>query len=511
MNKIIKILSSRLVTWALLMLLQIIWIISLFLVLDQQYSYIGYGISTIAVLIVLFVVNKTYNPSYKLAWSILILAIPVFGVPLYFLFGYSEITKKNRRILSDKHENATSDLQEAKNTFTKLSSFSRGASKQALYISKWSSYPVYENQEAVYYPSVEELWHPLLEELEKATDYIFMEFFIVSHGVFFDSILDILKKKVKQGVKVYFLYDDMGSVSTVKHDFDKEIQSYGIFCKKFNPLKPIVSVVMNNRDHRKIIVVDGKVAFTGGFNLSDEYVNEVKRFGYWKDNGIQVTGPAVANFVSMFIEMWNYTTNENLEFKDYFPEHLKEMDFSFNGFIQPYADSPLDHENVGKNVYLNIINRAKDFVYISTPYLILDNEMTVALCNAAKSGVDVRIVTPGIPDKPSIFLLTRSNYFQLLEAGVKIFEYTPGFNHAKLVCCDDVLATVGTINFDYRSLYMHFENGVWMFRTSAVAKVKKDLLSMISESKAISYEMVCQRNWLVRACQGILYLFSPLL
>ena len=511
MTKILKFLSSRLVAWIVLMLIQIGWFLSVFLYFHNHFSYVGPIMQAIAILMVLFIVNNQTNPSYKLAWSILILGAPILGICMYCLFGSREITKKNRKKLQVTHTKSVKYLYDDEATIRKLAKRSRGASKQAEYISKWSDFPAYESEGVTYYRMGDDTLQPILAEIAKAKNYIFLEFFIIQEGIFLNSVIDALEQKVKEGVEVRLMYDDMGSVSTVPIDYYRTLEQKGIHCIKFNPLKPLLSVVMNNRDHRKMIIIDGKVAFTGGFNLADEYINQRERFGHWKDNGLKVEGQAVANFVAMFLEMWQYASgipeDESRYFTDYnsMEKHVQE------GFIQPYADSPLDREKVGETVYLNIINRAKDYIYIFTPYLIIDNEMMTALCNAAKSGVDIRIVTPGIPDKKLVFLLTQSYYAQLLEAGVKIYEYGPGFIHAKTFVCDDVIATVGTINLDYRSLYMHFECGVWMYGTPEVAQIKQDALDTFQISRLITYEHEMSQSWMKKTLQGILRLFAPLL
>lgn len=510
MNRILKLLTSRLVAWIVLMIMQIAWFVSLFLYFNTQNQYMGNISQIIAFLMVLTIVNQQTNPSYKLAWSILILGAPVLGIAMFFLFGRKEITKANRKVLHVMHTKSVQHLYDDSFVIKNLAKRSRGASKQAEYISKWSDFPIYEHSKVTYYKVGDELLEPILDAISKAKKYVFLEFFIVEEGKFLNTVLDELQKKVAEGVEVRFLYDDFGSATTVPIHFYKEIERRGIHCAKFNALKPLVSVVMNNRDHRKIIVVDGEVAFTGGFNLADEYINQKQRFGHWKDNGVKIEGPAVSNFVAMFFEMWQYTTRVQENEKPYFADFTINKFEDEQGFIQPYADSPLDRENVGESVYLNIINRAKDYIYIYTPYLIIDNEMMTALCNAAKSGVDVRIVTPGIPDKKLVFLLTQSYYDQLLAAGVRIYEYSPGFIHAKTFVCDDVIATVGTINLDYRSLYMHFENGVFMYGTNEISKIKEDALHTIKVSKEIRYVRVVKRGWLKRTLQSILRLFAPL-
>ena len=337
-----------------------------------------------------------------------------------------------------------------------------------------------------------------------------MQFFIVDEGKMLKSVLDILKEKVKEGVEVRFMYDDVGSLTMLPRHYDRQLEKMGIKSVAFNPFIPILSLAMNNRDHKKIVVIDGEIGFSGGFNLADEYINKIERFGYWKDAGLKVTGDAVWNFTVMFLQVWNAIRKTDEGYGAFLPHKHYEEAFQGKGFIQPYADNPLDHEIVGENVYLNIINTANKYVYIYTPYLIIDNEMITALCLAAKRGVDIKIVTPGIPDKKMVFWLTQSYYRQLVEAGIHIYEYTPGFIHAKCFASDDKVATVGTINMDYRSLYLHFENGVFMYNNDAVMQVKHDMEKTFEISQRITKEM-CQGSLKKTLAQSVLRLLAPLL
>lgn len=350
----------------------------------------------------------------------------------------------------------------------------------------------------------------LLESLRSAKHYIFMEFFIVSQGYMWETILEILKERVNDGVEVRFMYDDVGCVDLLPYKYYKELEKYGIMTVAFNRIKPLISTAWNNRDHRKVVVVDGHTAYTGGLNLADEYINRIERFGYWKDAGLKVTGDAVWNFTVMFLQVWNAMCKTDEGFGMFLPHKHHQADFKGKGYIQPYADNPLDRETVGENVYLNIINSAVHYVYMYTPYLIIDNEMITALCLAAKRGVDVRIVTPAIPDKKAVFLLTQSYYSQLVDAGIRIYQYTPGFIHAKCFLCDDKIGTVGTINMDFRSLYLHFENGVFMYKSEALPQLKEDMLRTFEESQLITKEM-CEGTLPKRLAQSMLRILAPLL
>ena len=351
----------------------------------------------------------------------------------------------------------------------------------------------------------------MIEALKGARHFIFMEYFIVEEGSMFNEIADILEQKVKEGVDVRFIYDDVGCVNTLPPKYFKKLEARGISCVTFNPFLPLISTVMNNRDHRKIFVVDGNIGFTGGINLADEYVNLTSRFGYWKDCGIRIEGEAVWNLTVMFLEMWNFIKRSSEDYSAFLPSVYQQEVCPSDGFVQPYGDSPLDMENVGENIYLNIIGSAKNYVYIYTPYLIIDHEMLITLCNAAKRGVDVRIVTPGIPDKKTVYLLTQSYYRPLLEAGVKIYQYTPGFIHSKCFVCDDEIATVGSINLDFRSLFLHFECGVFLYGSTAVMQVKEDCLETFEVSEEMDVSFCKNRPFPVRIIQSLMRLVAPLL
>ena len=372
------------------------------------------------------------------------------------------------------------------------------------------NFPVYNNSEIKYYSLGEEAYLDLLEELAKAKHFIFMEYFIVEEGKMFDAVLNILKQKVKEGVEVRFMYDDVGSLTMLPFKYYQKLESYGIKCISFNHFVPFISAVMNTRDHRKITVIDGNIGFSGGFNLADEYINEKVKYGHWKDTGVMIKGEAVWNLTLMFLVTWNASLNSFEDYDKYHPRHYSVDKIRLDGYILPYGDSPLDNKPVGKNVYLNMINQAQKYIYINTPYLIINDELKNALCLAVQRGVDVRIITPGIPDKKLVYKVTRSYYEILINEGVKIYEYTPGFIHAKNFVCDDKVATVGTINLDYRSLYLHFECGVYIYWTSAIKDIKNDFLKTITLSKEITQDDVMHgkfRGW----TEAILRVFAPLL
>jgi len=337
-----------------------------------------------------------------------------------------------------------------------------------------------------------------------------MEYFIVGLGIMWDTILEVLKEKAAQGVEVRFIYDDMGCLFRLPIDYQRTLEGYGIKCAVFNRFRPVLSTLQNNRDHRKIAVIDGKVAFTGGINLADEYINVVERFGHWKDAAIMVKGAAAWSLTMIFLQMWSLTANTVEDCSKYRPWQDQPCPVPSEGYVQPYADSPIDNEHVGEHVYIRIINNAKQYLYITTPYLIVDDAMLSALALAAKSGVDVRVVTPHRWDKQFVHITTRSYYRELIMAGVKVYEYSRGFIHSKTFVSDDKVATVGTTNLDFRSLYLHFECGVWLYNSPSVLAIKNDFMQTLADSQEITLED-CRSNALLRLAQEVLRIFAPLM
>ena len=370
-------------------------------------------------------------------------------------------------------------------------------------------FPAYQNTECMFFPTGESAFIKILEALKNAKHYIFLEYFIIQDGKMWSSIYSILKEKAKQGVRIRVLYDDIGCFLTLPKNFPAMLHDDGIECKVFNPFRPILSSIQNNRDHRKILSVDGRIAITGGFNLADEYINEIPKHGYWKDTGILLSGEAAWSLTVMFLQMWDLVSGTDEDYTLYLPPKTPHTSGNADGFVQPYCDSPLDREHIGEHVYLQIINNAREYLYIYTPYLIVDDSMISALTLSAKSGVDVRIITPYHWDKHFVHLNTQAYYRRLIESGVKVYEYEPGFLHAKVFVSDDKVATVGSINMDYRSLYLHFECGVYLYKNNSIGDIKRDFLSTLKVSRQITLQE-CQRSFFVRLLQEILRLFAPL-
>ncbi|NLC66167.1 MAG: cardiolipin synthase [Clostridium sp.] len=488
-------------------LIALVWMIIQF----QDYFVFFYAASIVlSIIVVLYIVSDSMNPAYKIAWIIPILLLPIFGGLFYIFFGGNKVSKKEKNRMNYIVTKMNSILIPQKGIMKTLESENIIAANQSRYLQNSAYGPLYKNEGTEYFSLGEYKFKRLKEELKNAKEFIFLEYFIISEGKMWNEILEILLEKVNEGVDIRVIYDDFGSVLTLPYKYDKILEDMGIKCEIFNPLRPFLSPRLNNRDHRKIAIIDGKVGFTGGINLADEYINEIDRFGHWKDSAIMISGEPVWSLTVMFLSMWDYLRGIDEDFNKFKNEnHFIGKDK--HGYVQPYTDSPLDDETVGEIVYLNLINKANKYVYITTPYLIIDNEIVVALTSAAKSGIDVRIITPHHPDKLYVHAVTKSFYKVLIEAGVKVYEYTPGFIHAKNFVVDDEYGVVGTINMDYRSLYLHFECGVWMHKTDSVVAMREDFLNTIKVSEKISYEVATNIKWYTKLGRSILRVFSPLM
>ena len=511
MKKILNFIFSRMTIVGMFILLQIGIMIAVIWKLSSYFIHFYITCVLISVIVVIHLVSKNENPSYKLAWAIPIMLFPVFGGFFYIVAGNNRLGKKFTRRLEEIYSRTVPFLQQDESIMEELEKQDKNIFNQAKYINDFSCYPIYKNTKTKYFSPGEHFFEALIEELEKAEHFIFMEYFIIDEGMMWDTVLDILERKAKQGVDVRVMYDDIGCLKTLPYKYEETLRKKGIKCLVFNPLAPVVSIVLNNRDHRKITVIDGHVGFMGGINLADEYINAVERFGHWKDAAIMLKGDAVWNLTMMFLQTWDFTTGENEDYNLYKPNVYHPEPFESDGYVQPYGDSPLDHETVGENVYLNLLHKAKNYVYICTPYLIVDNEMITALSLAAKSGVDVRIMTPHIEDKWYVHILTRAYYEQLIKVGIKIYEYTPGFIHSKTFVSDDEVGVVGSINMDYRSLYLHFECGTWLYKTETIRDIKEDFLNMIEIATPITLEDCKRVKLITRLMRSILRLFAPLM
>ena len=494
-----KLLMNKILFSGLLILAQLIVVFIAFLTIHRSSRFLVYLFKLISILAALYIINKDDASAYKITWLVLIAAVPFVGGVLYLgdkkpsqrlqLAFLKQI--KNQRIIEN---NIIEKVEDP---------FVRG---QMNYLHQ-QRYPTYYGQGVKYFSLGDEAYEPLLEALRNAKKFIFMQFFIVDEGKMLTSVLDILKQKVQEGVEVRFMYDDVGSLTMLPRHYYRQLEKMGIQSVAFNPFVPFLSLAMNNRDHKKIVVVDGKIGFSGGFNLADEYINQRVKYGHWKDSGLMIHGEAVNSLTKLFLESWNVAKNSEEDYEKYYVhEENKEND----GFVVPYGDSPLDDESVGENVYLNMINQSHGYLYITTPYLILDDNLQTALINASKRGVDVRIITPGIPDKKLVFRVTRSYYQTLMKHGIRIYEYTPGFIHAKNFLVDDKCATVGTINLDYRSLYLHFENGIYIYKSKILKDIKEDFLKTEEVCHEVTLEEVITGKFM-GWFEAILRVIAPLL
>lgn len=431
---------------------------------------------------------------------------PIVGALLYIVIGGNLHKSKVLKAIKQSEEKGNKYFIQDEKIKKEIESQNNG---KINYLMNYLNFPVTKNNNINYYKLGELAYPEMLKELKNAKKFLFLEYFIIKNGTMWSEILKILEEKAKEGLDVRLIYDDMGCIALLPTSYPKQMEEKGIKCIAFNKLNPFLGVIMNNRDHRKMMIIDGKTVFSGGMNLADEYINLEHPYGKWKDNGIKITGEAVWNFTIMFLNMWNSYRKDDEDYKKYKYDFSKE-NLEQNGYTIPYGETPLDNEIVGENVYLNIINQAQKYVYIMTPYLIIDTDMINSLILAAKRGVDVRIVVPGIPDKKIVYSLTTSYFETLIKNGVKIYKYTPGFVHSKVFVSDDNIATVGTINLDYRSLYLHFECGVFMQDVEEIKDVKKDLVDTIGESHFVSKKEAMPKL-LKSVWQAVLRLFAPLM
>lgn len=457
---------------------------------------------------ILAIVNRNMPPESKVTW-LLIAVVPVFGSLLYLMFGERRLSKKEMKQLENMEsmEFREDNSRELRLKLKEENKAVYGMVKSLL--SMDHNADLYNGTSSTFFPLGDQMFKQLLEDLRSAKKFIFMEFYIIDEGLMWDSILEILIEKVKEGVEVKLLYDDIGCMATLAGNYTKRLRKLGIDAHKFNKVIPRLTVAYNNRDHRKILVIDGQIGYTGGINLADEYINQIERFGHWKDSAVRIEGRAVKALTRLFLMIWYINQGEIEDFDKY---HMENRAVDGEGLYIPFGSGPkpIYKSQVGKAVYQNMINQATDYVYITTPYLIIDYDLTEDIRNAALRGVDVRIVTPFIPDKKLIQIVTRGAYPDLMEAGVKIYEYLPGFVHSKQVLVDDEIAVVGTINFDYRSLVHHYENAIWMYETPEIPKIRADFDNIFAVSREIKLETF-RVAWYQHLVKEIMQLFAPML
>ena len=457
---------------------------------------------------ILKIVNSEENPDYKIPWLLFVMIVPVAGFMIYLMFYDRKLSKKYIKRLTkiDSEQIHTKD----EGTLEKLKEEDKQAYLQANLLCKLSNTHVYQNTDAKYFEMGEKMFASMLEDLKKAEKFIFLEYFIIEEGIFWNGILDILKEKAANGVEVRVIYDDIGCMATLPGNYYKVLRSYGMKAVCFSRLRGQANNEFNNRSHRKIMVIDGVVGYTGGVNIADEYINEKQLFGLWKDVGIRLEGEAVAQLTSIFLADYEFNVKTPVtEFKPYF---WNGSSVANNGYVIPFGDgpNPIFKHRVAKTMIMNMLNQAQDYVYMMSPYLIIDNELCQAIENAALRGIDVRIITPHIPDKKIVFVMTRSHYKRLMNAGVKIYEFEPGFVHAKVYLSDDKYGIVGTINLDYRSLVHHFENGVWLYQHEVLDEIKEDMHATMSQSIRIE-DGTIKDILLQRFIRAVVRALSPML
>ena len=476
----VRLVFSRIGLLALLLLLQVALVLTAFMLCQQYVPHLIVLQSIFVVVMVLYLINSDFDPSAKITWLVFIMIVPVFGT-LFLLYTRMDVGHRALRDRLRLFVDQTKDvLPQSERALKGLEEASPESVALDRYLNLTGCFPVYDQTEVSYFPLGEKKFEEMLKQLEQAEHFVFLEYFIIEEGEMWGRILEILDRKAAEGVEVRLMYDGTNEFATLPSSYPQKLRELGIKCKAFAPIAPFVSTHYNYRDHRKILVIDGHTAFTGGVNLSDRYINREEVFGHWKDTAVMLKGEAVKSFTLLFLQMWNIDEKEP-RFEPYLScpaEPVKDAP----GYVIPYGDTPVDGFRVGEMVYIDMLNRAKDYVHIMTPYLILDGELDTALRFAAERGVEVSIILPGIPDKKTPYALAKTHYASLIRAGVNIYEYTPGFVHAKVFSSDGRKAVVGTINLDYRSLYHHFECAAYMVDTPCIGDIEADFADTLKNA-----------------------------
>lgn len=500
---------SRMGVIMVLLVVQILILFGIFQWFKEFLPHIWGGTILFTVCMTIYLLNSRMDPTGKITWLIVIMLAPVFGV---LLFGYTQ-SEMGHRVLKRRVDQISSDtleeIPQSQEVMEQLSEENKGVASLAHYMHRSGCHPVFRGTSVKYFPLGEDKFAEMLRQLEAAEHFIFMEYFIVDEGLMWGRILEILARKAAEGVDVRVMYDGTCELALLPRDYPKRLKALGIKCKIFAPVMPFVSTHYNYRDHRKIMVIDGHTAFNGGVNLADEYINHTVKFGHWKDTAVMLKGEAVKSFTLMFLKMWEIDEKET-EFGSFLANPSLPVEGA-NGYVIPFGDCPLDNDRLGERVYMDILNRSQEYVHIMTPYLILDGEMETALKFAAERGVEVVLILPGIPDKAIPYALAKTYYASLLKSGVKIYEYTPGFVHAKVFVSDDHEAVVGTINLDYRSLYHHFECATYMYGTDCVADIEADYEATLQKCRQVTMETVKKEKWSVKLTGYVMKVIAPLL
>ncbi|MDE6015623.1 MAG: cardiolipin synthase [Acetatifactor sp.] len=500
---------SRMGVIMVLLVVQILILFSIFQWFKEFLPHIWGGTILFTVCMIIYLLNSRMDPTGKITWLIVIMLAPVFGV---LLFGFTQ-SEMGHRVLKRRVDQISSDtleeIPQSQEVMEQLSEENKGVASLAHYMHRSGCHPVFRGTSVKYFPLGEDKFAEMLRQLEAAEHFIFMEYFIVDEGLMWGRILEILARKAAEGVDVRVMYDGTCELALLPRDYPKRLKALGIKCKIFAPVMPFVSTHYNYRDHRKIMVIDGHTAFNGGVNLADEYINHTVKFGHWKDTAVMLKGEAVKSFTLMFLKMWEIDEKET-EFGSFLANPSLPVEGA-NGYVIPFGDCPLDNDRLGERVYMDILNRSQEYVHIMTPYLILDGEMETALKFAAERGVEIVLLLPGIPDKAIPYALAKTYYASLLKSGVKIYEYTPGFVHAKVFVSDDREAVVGTINLDYRSLYHHFECATYMYGADCVADIEADYEATLQKCRQVTMETVKKEKWSVKLTGYVMKAIAPLL
>ena len=505
---LLRLVFSRFFVIALLAVMQIAILVSAYVYFTDKLPILINLMRLFSLAMVVYLFNCKMDSSAKLTWMFIIAILPLAGAA-FLLFTQSNFGHRLEcRLVDEQIQTSREFLKQPENVLEKLAHDGSGVDDLCHYLNRSGCFPLFEHTDVRYFPLGEDMFEAMLAELEKAEKFIFLEYFIIQEGYMWGRVLDILTRKAKAGVEIRVLYDGMCEMFTLPVGYWKLLEKVGIRARPFSTIKPVVSSHYNYRDHRKILVIDGKVAFTGGVNLADEYINRIERFGHWKDTAVMLKGPAVKSFTLMFLQMW-YVGNKEPDYESFLGE-TEEVPEA-NGYVMPYCDSPLDGEKVGESVYIDLLNRATDYVHIMSPYLILDGELENAMRFAAERGVDVKLILPGIPDKKVAYALAKTHYRSLTESGVKIFEYTPGFDHAKVFVSDDTKAVVGTINLDYRSLYHHFECAAYLYRTECIPEIEKDYLETLAKCRRVTDETIRKEKITTKLIGQTVKFLSPLM
>ena len=491
---------------ALMLLAQLVLLVA-FALRGRELHWLGFLLTALSIVTALHLITRPDKYAFKILWTFLILLFPLFGGVMYWIFHFQTASTGFRKILQKIEEEQQAEYRTL--CSGEELKFENGKDSRLLsYLRNAAAFPAYEHTENQYFGDGKEMLSSMLADMRKAEKFIFVEYFIIEEGIMWNSILNVLREKVAQGVDVRVIYDDLGCLLTLPVGYQKTLRSYGIQCEIFNRFHPFLTTLQNNRDHRKITVIDGKIAYTGGINLADEYINEKLRFGHWRDSAVRMQGAAAESFTAMFLQMWHLLTRTSEPLRDLISD--RDTSSPSDGWVQPYADSPMDKIHTGERIYMHAISRAQKSLYITTPYMTVGEEIISALKWCAQSGVDVRIFTPGIPDKKVVFFTTRSYYRDLISSGVKIYEYTPGFVHSKIVVSDDDFCMIGSTNMDFRSLYLNYECGACFYNSKMIADVKGDILNLQESCQEIT-EKDCKSNFLIRLFQDICRMFAPMM